>query len=135
MIKTCSPSIANNLFAMPDMADPEKAPLIESDNSSADRQSSKPINVPSRAPHKARSRLWILFAVLFLSKSAIGLGLLAHRSWISGARTELNGICVQPSPAGQPSNWTRLYEYDKFAEESAERLAGAVRIPTQYAKH
>jgi hypothetical protein len=138
MINTCSPLIANNQFAMPDMTDPEKAPLIESDHPShpsANRQSPNAINEPSRAPHKTRSRLWILFTVLFLSKSAIGLGLLAHRSWTSGARTELSGICVQPSPAGQPSNWTRLYEYDEFAEESAERLSGAVRIPTQYGTH
>lgn len=118
---------------MPNVSDPEKAPLVESDHLSSDRQSAYPTIEPSKPSQKARSRLWILFAVLFLSKSAIGLGLLAHRSWTSGTNVDLSGICVQPTPAGQPSNWTRLYEYNGFAEESAKRLSGAVRIPTQYA--
>lgn len=115
---------------MPNMTDPEKAPLLEPDQLSGCEQSLHPGNEPTRPPRSASSKLWVLFAVLVLSKSAIVLGLLAHRSWTSGASADLSGICVQPAP-GKPSNWTGLYEYDGFAKESAERLSGAVRIPTQ----
>jgi len=40
-------------------------------------------------------------------------------------------LCVQPSPPAQPSNWSALYDHPDFAMESAQRLSGAVQIPTQ----
>lgn len=40
-------------------------------------------------------------------------------------------LCAQPQPAHKPSNWSKLYAGDDFKMQSAERLAGAIRVATQ----
>ncbi|KAF9552726.1 carboxypeptidase S [Agrocybe pediades] len=40
------------------------------------------------------------------------------------------GSCQQPKPAAAPSNLSDFVNQENFAKEAAERLAGAVRIPT-----
>ena len=67
----------------------------------------------------------VMFVFLFcLSQGRRGLG--------SGFGAKRGGqLCVQPSPPAQPSNWSALYDHPDFAMESAQRLSGAVKIPTQ----
>ena len=112
------------------MTDPEKAHLLQPDQLCADDQHAQPTNIPTKTAPQAKLKLWILFAVLVLCKSALVFSLLAHRLWTSRADVDLSGVCLQPFPVN-PSNWTQLYKHEGFAEESAKRLSGAVRIPTQ----
>ncbi len=69
-----------------------------------------------------------LVALGSLAISPPPLNLLAH-SERSHAR--LADLCKQPSPAAKPSNWSSVFDYDEFKMDSAKRLSGAVRIPTQ----
>ncbi|KAF8660450.1 hypothetical protein AX16_001630 [Volvariella volvacea WC 439] len=44
--------------------------------------------------------------------------------------THQRAVCPQPSPAAKPSNYSALYNTPEFASLSANRLSGAVQIPT-----
>jgi hypothetical protein len=69
--------------------------------------------------------LIVIFALVFCSTQ--GLKVLAPASG-----TKHGGLlCAQPNPPAQPSNWSTLYDDPKFAMESAQRLSGAVQVPTQ----
>lgn len=46
--------------------------------------------------------------------------------------TVMEGVCKQPDPATLPSNLSRFTSAPVFAQETAERLARAVKIPTMF---
>jgi len=57
-----------------------------------------------------------------------------HKSiWLRGNPDIVIGdICKQPEPPTLPSNLSRFTAAPGFAQEAAERLAGAVKIPTMF---
>lgn len=74
---------------------------------------------------------WLGIVVVCASKSAFFLRLVSDTHLSRQPARNHSGTCSQPATQGIPSNWTELYDYNGFAKESAERLSGAVRIPTQ----
>lgn len=120
---------------MANIVDSEKAFLLEAGPSS----SLSPV-CPEATQGGKRGLTTTLIPLLFglgvflcLTKSAGFFspvtGPASFSATLSGAG--LDDICPRPALEGKPSNWTELYNYAEFAEESASRLAGAVRIPTQ----
>lgn len=117
--------------------DPEKASLIEADQQYSYHHSGDPSSkAASREEEKGRVSFPILLlvwlAIVFLvTKSAIFLAFVTDHNPSTQAFHGHDSLCAQPVPHGTPSNWTELYDYEGFAKESAHRLSGAVRIPTQ----
>jgi len=50
--------------------------------------------------------------------------------WSSVDRQITGNLCAQPSPAAKRSNYSSAYDSHEFKRKSAERLSGAVKIPT-----
>lgn len=118
---------------MADITDPEKASLIVvsqhcDTNLSFEGACTKPKKARVSIPI---SLLVWLGVVVCVTKSAVFLGLVADTHLSRHTVQAHSHICAQPASKGTPSNWTELYAYDGFAKENADRLSGAVRIPTQ----
>lgn len=116
------------------MIDPEKAPLLEDEGING-AVGTLPVDSPGARKHvdtpsTSRRALYAMVALLLI-KICIFAGLVGQRYWSAGQTLSPEDICLQPTPQGQPSHWSELYNRSGFAHESAERLAGAVKIPTQ----
>ncbi|KAJ9114650.1 hypothetical protein QFC22_005526 [Naganishia vaughanmartiniae] len=118
------------------MTDPEKAPLLAGDRLSdcteirAVHSISHKKDVGTVPLSTSRRTIYIVVA-LFLIKTSIFAGFASQRYWSLDNASSPKDVCLQPTPQGQPSKWLDLYNQSGFARESAERLAGAVKIPTQ----
>ena len=122
-----------NMVRMAVIPDPEKASLIETDPH-------HDTVLPREDVCAKLKRYRVLILVLLLAwlgivvcvtKSAFFLRLVPDTHLSRQPAQNHSGTCSQPATKGTPSNWTELYDNDGFAKESAERLSGAVRIPTQ----
>jgi hypothetical protein len=105
--------------------DPEKRSLI---------QPEQPVQDQTPPPPTPRSRKYLIPLLLLLAlKSAIIIGAFSftQNNQFTKSKDEVRALCPQPVLSEGKSNWSSLYEYEGFGMESAKRLSGAVRIPTQ----
>ncbi len=71
--------------------------------------------------------LLVLAAVYFRLKPPL-------EEWSSVNGRNVGSACAQPSPAARRSNYSSVYDTPEFKQRSAERLSGAVKIPTMYVR-
>lgn len=85
-----------------------------------------------RATHRRWQALALgsVAAMSVIGAHRLGYWSLGH-DHLAVDESKIRDLCAQPHPARKPSNWSELYTGDDFAKESAERLAGAIRVPTQ----
>lgn len=118
--------------------DPEKAALLQTHPSAHSAEtvtSSNSIENDERT--KSRRSTKVLFAVLSLLalKSLVLAGTYFYFdanpvNYLAGNIKDQQ-LCPQPGSGIKPSNWSSLYDYSGFPMESAKRLSGAVKVPTQ----
>jgi hypothetical protein len=79
-----------------------------------------------------RSSAWKILPLLGLSAvGMIALHMHCPDLWSRPSTMDVESMCRQPSPAASASNWSSLYDYAGFKMESAKRLSGAIKIPTE----
>ncbi|KAF8187111.1 hypothetical protein BJ912DRAFT_970122 [Pholiota molesta] len=82
-------------------------------------------------PSQARSKQsWRRFLALVIGGLWIAVLVVRSSRMLNRDLHPLTEICEQPTPAGVPSNLSRFVDEPGFALAAANRLAGAVRIPT-----
>lgn len=82
-------------------------------------------------PSQARSKQpWRRFLALVIGGLWIAVLIVRSLRTLSNGLQPLSQICEQPTPAGMPSNLSRFVDEPGFALAAANKLAGAVRIPT-----
>lgn len=69
------------------------------------------------------------FGLLFLAGAYVQLNS-SVKEWNDINQRSTGNICAQPSPAAKRSNYSSAYDSAEFKRRSAERLSGAVKIPT-----